>query len=278
MVSVSVMSIVIAPEGGSQRRLGRELWSFRELFLALVGRDLAVRYKQTLIGALWVILQPLALMLVFTVFFGYLGRFSSDGLPYPLFAVCGLLPWQLFARALNEGSLSVVANGALVQKVYFPRIILPATVLVSALVDFAVAFVVVLALMAYYGIAPTTTSLLAPLLVALALATSLGISLFFAALYVRFRDIRHVLPLVTQIWFFASPVFYSPAIVPENYRTLYGLNPMVGVIEGFRWALLPGSRPPDWSMVAVSAVTALVLFWAGLAYFRRHEPTFADRI
>ena len=219
MVSVSVMSIVIAPEGGSQRRFGRELWGFRELFLPLVGRDLAVRYQQTLIGALWVILQPLALMLVFTVFFGYLGRFSSDGLPYPLFAVCGLLPWQLFARALNEGSLSVVANGALVQKVYFPRIILPATVLVSALVDFAVAFVVVLALMAYYGIAPTTTSLLAPLLVALALATSLGISLFFAALYVRFRDIRHVLPLVTQIWFFASPVFYSPAIVPENYRT-----------------------------------------------------------
>jgi len=272
------MSVVIAPEGCSRRRLGHELWSFRGLFLALVGRDLGVRYKQTLVGALWVVLQPVALMLVFTVFFGYLGRFSSDGLPYPVFALCGLLPWQLFARALNEGSVSVVANGGLVQKVYFPRILLPATVVVSALVDFAVAFVAVIALMAYYGIALTATSLLAPLLVALAIATSLGISLFFAALYVRFRDIRHVLPVLTQVWFFASPVFYSPSIVPDGYRTVYGLNPMVGVIEGFRWALLPGARPPDWSMVAVSAVMALLLLGIGLAYFRRHEATFADRL
>ncbi len=269
---------VIMPNQGGGSSLLADILEYRELFYALVLRDLRVRYKQTVVGAAWAVLQPLALMLVITIFFGYLGRFPSDGIPYPLFVLCGLLPWQLFARALNDGSVSVVANAALVQKVYFPRIVLPGAVIVSGLADFAVAFLVLVGLMAYYGVTVGAPVLLVPLMVVLVIATSLGIAIFLAALYVRFRDVRHILPLMTQVWFFASPVIYPSSLVPEAYRTIYGLNPMVGVIEGFRWALLPAARTPDWPMLALSSGTALLLLLGGLAYFRRAEGTFADRM
>jgi homopolymeric O-antigen transport system permease protein len=271
-------SVTIITSGEQDRGLlPRDLLQFRGLFAALVGRDLKVRYKQTIVGVAWAVIQPAALTLVFTVFFGYLGRFPSDGLPYPLFALCGLLPWQLFARALNDGSMSVVTNSALVGKVYFPRLILPAAVVVSGLVDFAIAFLVLLGVMAYYGIALGGVVLLVPLMVVLILATSLGVALFLAALYVRYRDIHHVLPLLTMVWFFASPVFYPSSLVPEALRVFYGLNPMVGVIEGFRWALLGGAAP-SWPMLAVSAAVVFFLLAGGLAYFNRAERTFADRL
>ena len=269
---------VIMPGQRAGRLLLPDLLEYRELFYALALRDLRVRYKQTIVGTAWAVLQPLALMVVLTIFFGYLARFPSDGLPYPLFVLCGLLPWQLFARALNDGSMSVVVNAALVQKIYFPRIVLPGAVMVSGLVDFAIAFLVLVGLMVYYGVTVGAAVLLVPLMVVLAVATSLGIALFLAALYVRFRDVRHILPLLTQVWFFASPVFYPSSLVPEAYRVVYGLNPMVGVIEGFRWALLPGASTPDWPMLAISFCAASVLLLGGLLYFHRSEPTFADRM
>ncbi len=271
-------TVTIITSGEQDRGLlPRDLLQFRGLFAALVGRDLKVRYKQTIVGVAWAVIQPAALTLVFTVFFGYLGRFPSDGLPYPLFALCGLLPWQLFARALNDGSISVVTNSALVGKVYFPRLILPAAVVVSGLVDFAIAFLVLLGVMAYYGMALGGVVLLVPLMVVLVVATSLGVALFLAPLYVRYRDIHHVLPLLTMVWFFASPVFYPSSLVPEALRVFYGLNPMVGVIEGFRWALLGGAAP-SWPMLAVSASVVFFLLAGGLAYFNRAERTFADRL
>ena len=269
---------VITPSHWGRRSLLADLLEYRELFYALALRDLRVRYKQTVVGAAWAVLQPLALMIVLTIFFGYLVRFPSDGIPYPLFVLCGVLPWQLFARALNDGTMSVVANGALVQNIYFPRIVLPGAVIVSGLADFAIAFLVLVGLMAYYGVTVGAQVLLVPLMVVLVMATSLGIALFLAALYVRFRDVHHVLPLLTQVWFFASPVFYPSSLVPEAYRVIYGLNPMVGVIEGFRWALLPGAGAPDWPMLAVSFCVASVLLLGGVMYFHRNEPAFADRI
>lgn len=270
--------IIFSSDAKERHRLSRDLWNYRELFVALVLRDLRVRYKQTVIGVAWAVIQPVTLMLVITVFFGYLGRFPSDGIPYPIFAYCALLPWQLFARALNEGGMSIVSNQALVRKIYFPRIILPAAVIASSLIDFAIAFIVLLALMAWYGMTITLSVLLVPVLVVVVIAASIGVSLLFAALYVRFRDIRHVLPLLTQVWFFASPIVYPSSLIPDAFRTIYGLNPMVGVIEGFRWALLEEARPPDWSMLAISISVVLVLAIGGMLYFRRAEKTFADRL
>ena len=269
---------VITPSHSGRRSLLADLLEYRELIYALVSRDLRVRYKQTVIGAAWAVVQPLALMVVITVFFGYLGRFPSDGIPYPIFAYCALLPWLLFARSLFSGSTSVVANGALVQKIYFPRVILPGVVIASGLVDFAVALVALFVLMAYYGMTLTVAVFLAPVFVLLAVATALGVSLFFAALDVRYRDVRHLLPLVTQVWMFASPIIYPASVVPEAFRPFYGLNPMVGVIEGFRWTLLPGAPPPDWSMLAVSTCAIVALLVGGYSYFSRAEPTFADRL
>lgn len=272
------MAVVITAESGRIAPWLRDLFRSRELFLALVRRDLKVRYKQTVVGAAWAVIQPVALSIVFTIFFSFIARFPSDGAPYPLFAFCGLLPWQLFARALGEGSSSVITNQALIEKVYFPRLVLPAAVVTSSVLDFAIGFLVLLALLAFYGIALTPGILLVPLLVLLALIVSFGVALFLSAMYVRYRDIRHILPLLTQVWFFASPVFYPSSLVPEAYRAIYGLNPMVGVIEGFRWALLPTARTPDWAMLGVSACAMVLLVLGGLLYFRRGERTFADRL
>ncbi len=267
----------IAPSGAwVSLRLG-ELWAYRELLYSLIARELKVRYKQTALGALWAIMQPLCTMVVFSVFFGYLARMPSDGVPYPVFSLCALLPWQLFALSLAEASNSVVANQRLITKVYFPRLLMPLTSIGVALVDFAIAFVVLLVLIGSYGVVPRWSFLTIPLWTLLAVMTALSVGLWLSALNVKYRDIRYTLPFVAQIWLFATPVAYPTSIVPAQWRPLYALNPMVGVVDGFRWALL-GSVEPPLVTAAVSTATVCVLLIAGLCYFRRMERTFADII
>ena len=253
-----------------------ELWAYRELLYCLVWREVKVRYKQTALGMIWAVAQPLFLMVVFTVVFGRFGQLPSDGVPYPVFAFAALLPWQLFAFALTESSQSVVANQRLVSKVYFPRLIVPIASVCVGLLDCVIAFVVLLALMAWYGVTPGLAVLTVPIWMLLAVLTALGVGLWLAALNVRYRDIRYTLPLLTQGWLLATPVAYSLSLVPPEWQAWYALNPMVGVVEAFRWALL-GSRPlPD--AVWISIGTTAVLLTGGLFYFRRTERTFADII
>lgn len=252
-----------------------ELWAYRDLLYFLIWREVKVRYKQTALGIAWAIIQPFFTMVVFSVFFGKFGKMPSDGLPYPIFAYAALLPWQLFAFALTESSNSVVANQRLITKVYFPRLIMPLATVGVGLVDFAVASVVLAGLMAYYGIAPGAAAWTVPLWALLAMLTALGAGLWLSALNVRYRDVRYTVTFLTQVWLFATPVAYSSAIVPEPWRPVYALNPMVGVVEGFRWALLGTADPPG-PMAAVSLLTVAALVTSGLFYFRRVERTFAD--
>ncbi len=271
----SAPAIIIQPSRGLVRLNLRDLWDYRELLYFLVWRDVKVRYKQTALGAAWAILQPLLTMLVFTVFFGRLGKIPSDGLPYPVFAYTALLPWQLFAYALAESANSLVGNQNLIKKVYFPRLIVPIAAVLAGLVDFAISFVVLLGLMAYYAIRPTAAVATLPLFVLLAVATALAIGLWLSALNVQFRDIRYTLPFLTQFWLFATPVAYPSTLVPKEWRALYGLNPMAGVVESFRWALLGKSTGPG-PLLIVSTLAVLILLIGGLIYFRRMEKTFAD--
>jgi lipopolysaccharide transport system permease protein len=252
-----------------------ELWQYRELLYFLVWREVKVRYKQTALGVAWAIIQPLFTMVVFSVFFGKFGHMPSDGLPYPVFAYCALLPWQLFAFALTESSNSVVSNQRLITKVYFPRLIIPIATIGVGLVDFGIASVVLAGMMAYYGILPGAAIWTVPLWALLAVLTALGAGLWLSALNVKYRDVRYTLTFLTQIWLFATPVAYSSSIVPAAWRPAYALNPMVGVIEGFRWALLGGATSPG-VMTAVSVLTVAALLVGGLFYFRRMERTFAD--
>ena len=254
----------------------RELWTYRELLGFLAARDIKVRYKQTALGALWAIIQPLATMVVFTLFLGRLGGLAerSSG-PYPVVTFAALLPWQLFAYALSQSGNSMVDNAHLITKIYFPRLIVPLSSILSGLVDFGVAFLVLLALMFGYGVAPSWAIVTLPLFLLLAIATALGVGLWLAALNVQYRDVRYVIPFLTQVWLFATPVAYESKLVPEAYRPLLGLNPMAGVVEGFRWALLK-SAPPPGSLLLVSVSVTAVLLVSGLYYFRRMERTFAD--
>lgn len=254
-----------------------ELWTYRELLYFLIWREVKVRYKQTALGAAWAIIQPFFTMVVFSVFFGRFGKMPSDGFPYPVFAYCALLPWQLFAFALTESSNSVVANQRLITKVYFPRLIIPLATIGVGLVDFAVASIVLAGMMAYYGIAPGAAIWSLPLWVAFTVVTALAAGLWLSALNVKYRDVRYTVTFLAQVWLFATPVAYSSSIVPPQWRPLYALNPMVGVIEGFRWALLGGGQPPG-LMVAVSVGTVAILGVSGLFYFRRMERTFADLV
>ena len=251
------------------------VWQYRELLFFLIWRDVKVRYKQTLIGASWAILQPLLSMVIFTVIFGAFAQIPSDGLPYPLFAYTALLPWTYFAQAVGQSGVSVVNDSDLIKKVYFPRLIVPIAAAVAPLVDFAIAFVLLIGLMVWFGIAPTLGIVVLPLFLLLALVTALTVSLFLSALNVRYRDVRHAIPFFIQFWMYASPVVYSVSLIPEQCRLLYSLNPMVGVIEGFRWALL-GKASPDFEVMAMSAAVVLVLFFGGIVYFKRMERTFAD--
>jgi homopolymeric O-antigen transport system permease protein len=253
----------------------REVWAHRELLYFLAWKDLKLRYKQTVLGAGWALVQPVLTMVVFTVFFGRLGGLPSDGLPYPVFTYAALLPWMLFAHIVTQSSQSVVTHQDLVTKVYFPRLLVVLAPVGVALVDFGVAFTVLLAMMLWYGLMPGPAVLAVPLFVAFAALAAVTISVWLAACNVRYRDVRYALPFITNLWLFASPVAYPASLVPERWRWLYGLNPMAGVIEGFRWALLGGTGMPL-TLVAASSAVTLILLVGGLRYFARLERTFAD--
>jgi lipopolysaccharide transport system permease protein len=252
----------------------REMWESRELLYFLVWRDLKVRYKQTVLGATWAVVQPLATMLIFTVVFGRLARLPSDGVPYPLFAYCALVPWSYFATALAQSSNSLVDQSRLITKVYFPRLLVPLASVIAGLVDLVITVVVLLGMLLYYRIVPGPAALALPLFILLAMLTALAVGLWLSALNVRYRDVRHTIPFLIQFWLFATPVAYSTSLVPTRWRTIYGLNPMAGVVDGFRWALL-GREPPG-AMLVVSVVTVAAIAVGGLFYFRRVEHSFAD--
>ena len=267
--------LIIRPPGGAVRLDVRDLWEYRELLLFLVWRDVKVRYKQTVLGVTWVVLQPLLTMVVFSVFFGQLAGIPSDGVPYPVFAYAALLPWQLFSTALGGASGSLVSSQHLIQKVYFPRLIIPLATVLSGLLDFAVSFGVLAALMMYFRVTPTSAVLAMPAFLLLAVMTALAVGLWLCVLNVRYRDVRYAMPFLMQFWLFATPVAYPSSLVPERWTLLYGLNPMVGVVEGFRWALLGTATQPG-ALVLVSALVVVALLMGGLAYFRRADATFAD--
>src|SRR5213596_2970238 len=265
----------IEPSPGWAALKLRDLWEYRELLYFLTWRDIKVRYKQTVLGAAWAIIQPFFMMVVFSLFFGRLAHVPSDGISYPVFAYCALLPWQLFAYSLIESSNSLVANERLITKVYFPRLVVPISAVLGGLIDFAIAFVILLLMMAYYGIAPTRAVLTLPALVLFAIITALAVGLWLSALNVKYRDVRYTINFLIQFWLFATPVAYSSSIVPERWRPLYGLNPMAGVVEGFRWALLGKSQAPG-ALLFVSITVVILILVGGLHYFRRMEAEFAD--
>lgn len=272
-----VHRVVIRPRSGWVPLDLRAVWAYRELLLFLTWRDIKVRYKQTALGAAWAILQPTLTMLVFSIFFGSLAHVPSDGVPYPLFTLTGLLPWQLFAYALTQSSTSVVANKNLVTKVYFPRLLVPVAAVLSGLVDFMIAFALLLGMMIHYGLRPSSAIMVLPLAIILAVSTALAAGLWLSALNVRYRDVQYTIPFLTQFWMFVTPIAYSASLVPQRWRALYLLNPMTGVVESFRWALL---RKPSGSPAALAISIAVVVcaLLGGLYYFRRVEKTFADLV
>jgi lipopolysaccharide transport system permease protein len=255
----------------------RELWQYRELLYFLTWRDIKVRYKQTALGAAWAVIQPLFMMLIFSLSFGKLAKVPSDGLPYPIFTFCALLPWQLFAHALTESSNSLVGNQNLITKVYFPRLVVPISAVLGGLVDFAIAFVILLGMMFYYGIFPGWQILALPAFILFAILTALAVGLWLSALNVQYRDVRYTIAFLIQFWLFATPVAYPSSLIPSKWRALYGLNPMAGVVEGFRWSLL-GTAEFQGGLIWASVVVVLVLLVGGLYYFRRMEQEFADVI
>jgi lipopolysaccharide transport system permease protein len=255
----------------------REVWAYRELLYFFVWRDIKVRYKQTVIGAAWAILQPFMTMVVFSLFFGKLAKIPSHGLPYPVFYYSALLPWMYFAGALQNATNTVIEHQRVITKVYFPRIILPLAAVLSGLVDFGIAFIILIGMMLFYGIIPTLAVLWLPFLMLLAVATAFGVGLWLCALNAIYRDVRYAVPFLIQFWMFASPVAYPSSLVPERWQWLYGLNPMAGVIEGFRWALTGQSQPPQ-SLFAVSVLAVFLVLLGGLIYFRRMEGTIADLV
>jgi len=269
--------VVLKPSRGWVALNLKDLWQYRELVFFLTWRDVLVRYKQTVLGAAWAVLQPLINMVVLTVIFGNLAGMSSEGFPRPVFTFSALLPWGLFAKALSDAGRSMLASRTMITKVYFPRLIVPLSKVLGGLVDFAIAFVVLLGMMWFYGIAPTTAIWTLPLFLLLAIVTALGIGLWLSALNVMYRDIGYILPFLTQLWLLITPVAYSATEVPEKWRLVYALNPMAGVVEGFRWALL-GTRQPEMMPLLVSAGIAVLLLVTGLFYFRRMERTFADMV
>jgi lipopolysaccharide transport system permease protein len=271
--SATRLTTITPSSGWAPLRLG-ELWEYRELVFFLVWRDVKVRYKQTALGVAWAVVQPLSAMLVFSLFFGRLARIPSDGLPYPVFALAGLVPWTFFAFGLNEAANSLVGSRHLITKVYFPRLAIPLAPVLAGLVDFAIGLVLLLVVMAWYGIAPGVRALpILPLMV-LAFMTSLGVGFWLAALNVQYRDVRYLLPSLTQLWLFATPIAYPSSLLSSPWHTFYGLNPMAGAIDGFRWALL--GTAVHGPMIAVSFTTALALLAGGMIYFRRMERVFAD--
>jgi len=266
---------VIEPSRGWVPLKFHEMWQYHELLFFLTWRDVKVRYKQSVLGVAWALIQPVTVMVIFSIVFGYLAKLPSEGIPYPVFTYAALLPWQLFSGALSRTSISLVGNANLLTKVYFPRLIIPLSSVGAELIDFFISFLVLLGLMLYYGIVPGWRILCLPLFVIFLLLTAFSVGLWLSALHVQYRDVRHVIPFLVQVWMYASPVVYSVELIPPGYwRTFYGLNPLVGVIQGFRWALV-GGRPPD-KVVAISVGIVGLLLVGGLFYFRRMEKTFAD--
>lgn len=268
---------MLEPPRGLARLGLDELWQYRELLYFLTWRDVKVRYKQTAIGLAWVVLQPLAMMAVFTVFFGKLARVPSDGVPYPVFAYAALLPWQLFARTLTDATVSLVHDQRMITKIYFPRLLVPSAKSLGALLDFGVAAVLMLGLMVLFGIAPSWRLAAVPLLLGVLVLTSLGVGYWLSAINLEFRDVQHAMPFLTQLWFFMTPVVYPASLVPEQYRALYSLNPMVGVIEGFRWAFLGHGALPA-VQIGFAAAAGVVLFLTGIVWFRARERVFIDLV
>lgn len=271
-------TIRLQPTRGFSRVLApSELWRYRDLAAQIALRDITVRYRQTLLGAAWAVLQPIGFMVVFSLFFGNLAGVASNGLPYPLFSLAALVPWTFFANALLLGSESLVGNSALVSKIYFPRIFMPAGILVAGCVDLAISIVILLAIVLIWGLVPSLAILSLPLLIAIAAAAGLGTSTALSALNVRYRDVRYVIPFAIQLWLFATPVVYPSSLIGEPWRTISAINPMVGVVEGFRWATL-GQGAAPWDLIGISAASACLFFFLGLAYFDRVERGFADYV
>ncbi|MBI4530644.1 MAG: ABC transporter permease [Candidatus Latescibacteria bacterium] len=267
--------IRIHPSRGWRAVNLREVWEYRELLYFLVWRDIKVRYKQTVLGAAWAIIQPFFTMVVFSLFFGRFAKIPSDGIPYPIFTYTALLPWSFFTHALSQSSNSLVGSANLITKVYFPRLVVPISSVLSGFVDFAIAFVVLIGMMLYYGMTPTVAVVWLPAFLFLAMITGLGAGLWLSAMNVQYRDVRYAVPFLTQLWLFATPVAYPSSLVPEVWRTVYGLNPMAGVVEGFRWVLLGSTKAPE-PLIVVSVVVVIGVFVGGLFYFKRMEQTFAD--
>lgn len=268
---------VIKPSSGWLSLNLKEVWAYRELLFLLAWRDVSVRYKQSIVGIGWAIIQPLMTMFIFTIIFGTFAKLPSDGLPYPVFTYCALLPWNYFARSLGDSSDSLVGSSNLVTKVYFPRLILPLSKVFAGLIDFSLAFMILVGMMIWYRVTPTAGIFMLPVFMLVAMVSALGVGLWLTALNVKYRDVKFIVPFLTQFWMYASPVAYSTSIIPQKWQWLYGLNPMVGVIEGFRWALL-GKTAPNTEMMAVSLSILVVVLLSGLIYFKKMEQSFADII
>jgi lipopolysaccharide transport system permease protein len=271
-------TIYIKPSHGLAALNLRDLWVYRELVFFMIWRELKVRYKQTLLGALWAVIQPVMTMVVFNFLFGKVAKVPTDGIPYPIFAYSALLPWGLFTAALNQGSRSLTSNHNMISKIYFPRLILPISSVLSGLVDFGISFVILIGLMIYYKITPTWDALWAlPLFIILAILTALGVALWLSAINVKYRDVNYALPFLTQFWMFITPVAYSASVISDKWQLVYSVNPMAGVVNGFRWALLGSGAGPDAALWVSVGISILVLV-TGLFYFRGMERTFADTI
>lgn len=270
--------VYIKPTTGFAALNLRDFWNYRELILFMIWRDIKVRYKQTLLGALWAVIQPVMTMLVFNFLFNNVAKVSSDGIPYPIFSFTALLPWGLFTTALNQASRSLTSNRNMITKTYFPRLVLPIASVLGGLVDFLIALVILFGMMFYFDMTPTISALWAvPLFVLLAIVTALGVALWLSAINVKYRDVGYALPFLTQFWLFITPVAYSSSVISDEWQLVYSLNPMAGVVNGFRWALLGAGNPPDVN-VAISAGIAIIILLSGLVYFRNMERTFADTI
>jgi lipopolysaccharide transport system permease protein len=269
-------TIRLQPTRGFSRVLSpRELWRYRDVAFQIAARDITIRYRQTALGVVWAVLQPVGFMVVFSIFFGNLAGVSSDGLPYPLFSLAALVPWTFFSNALLLGSDSLVANSALVSKIYFPRIFIPAGIVAAGLVDLGISLVILFIVIFAWGYVPPIAVLILPLLIAIAIAAALGLSSALSAVNVRYRDVRYVVPFAIQMMLFATPIAYPSSLIEEPWRSIYAINPMVGVVEGFRWATLDAPDPPI-ALIAISAASAVTILFAGLAYFDRVERRFAD--
>jgi lipopolysaccharide transport system permease protein len=278
IVSLSIPEIpihIIRPSHGWVSLKLQELWEYRELLYFLIWRDIKVRYKQTVLGAAWAIIQPFFTMVVFSLFFGQLAKIPSDGIPYPIFSYAALVPWTFFATGLSQSSNSLVGSANLIKKVYFPRLAIPIATVLSGIVDFVLAFLVLLGMILFYGTYPTVNVLWLPCFLLIALVTVLGVGLWLSAMNVQFRDVRYLVPFLVQFWLFVTPIAYPSSLLSEPWRTLYGINPMVGVVEGFRWALLGTATAPGFTII-VSSIASLVLLVSGALYFRHMEKTFAD--